>query len=202
MAMRSRRMCRSVAGSQWAPMSTMVSPSPTSTWPRVTRFRPLAARSSVDFPDPDSPMRTEISPRSTLKEASATPTTTPVCSAMSLRLPPPSSAASARATAALAARRPVLGANRMSTLRNSSAAPMGLACLVSRAADAIEHDGEEHDDEARLEAHADLYGIERAHHRYAQSPRTHEGGNHHHRQGQHDALGDAGEDGRCGTGQL
>ena len=122
MAMRSRRMRRSVAGSQLTPMSTMVSPSPTRTWPRVTRFRPLAARSSVDFPDPDNPMSTEISPRSTLREAFATPTTTPVFAAISARVPPASSAASACWMAALLARRPALAQKRMSTERNSSAA--------------------------------------------------------------------------------
>ena len=72
MATRRRRMRRSVAGSQVAPISTVASASATSTWPRVTRFSPLAARSSVDFPDPDSPMSTEISPRATASEAAAT----------------------------------------------------------------------------------------------------------------------------------
>jgi hypothetical protein len=37
----------------------------------------LAARSRVDLPEPDSPINTEISPRSTLKLAPATPTITP-----------------------------------------------------------------------------------------------------------------------------
>ncbi len=59
MAMRSRRILRSVAGSH-----------------------------------PDNPMRTEISTRSMLSEAFATPITTPVLVAMSLRLPPASRAGS------------------------------------------------------------------------------------------------------------
>src|SRR6202030_3752508 len=68
MATRSRRMRRICAVSQVA-TSMGESPARTRTWPRVTGFKPLAARSRVDLPEPDSPMRTEISPRSTQKDA-------------------------------------------------------------------------------------------------------------------------------------
>ena len=43
--------------------------------PAVGSIRPLIKRTSVDFPDPDSPMMQKISPRSTVKLAPATPMT-------------------------------------------------------------------------------------------------------------------------------
>ena len=67
--------CRDAAGaaspqSQLA-TSTCRSPSCTSTRPRVTRLSPLAARSSVDLPEPDRPISTEIWPCWTVRLALA-----------------------------------------------------------------------------------------------------------------------------------
>ena len=76
MATRSRRRRRICSVPQVA-TSMEDSPSRIHTEPRVTGFKPLAARSKVDLPEPDSPMSTEISPRATLKLAPATPTMTP-----------------------------------------------------------------------------------------------------------------------------
>ena len=76
------------------------------------------------MPDPDEPIRTEISPRATVREALATPMTTPVFSEISVRVPPASSAASACCMAAAAADGFARGANRISTVRNSSGALM------------------------------------------------------------------------------
>ena len=57
---------RSVASSQET-TSTILSPSRTSTWPRVTMLSRLTARSSVDLPEPDRPISTEISPSLTVE---------------------------------------------------------------------------------------------------------------------------------------
>src|SRR5258708_29199987 len=62
------------SGESQCATSMETSPSRTSTDPRVTVFNPFAARNNVDFPDPDNPMSTEISPRATLRLAPATPT--------------------------------------------------------------------------------------------------------------------------------
>ncbi len=74
--------------------------------------------------------------------------------------------------------------------------------LLFRPADAIQDDGEQHDGEARLEAHAHLHRVERAHHRHAESAGADQRRDHHHREAEHDALGDAGDDGAGGARQL
>ena len=112
-ATRSRRTRRMSAGEQ-AATSTTSSPPCTSTRPRVTGFRPFAARSSVDFPDPDKPISTEISPRATRRLASATPSTTPNLADISARVPPASRNSSALAMARRPSR-PSWRAKRMST---------------------------------------------------------------------------------------
>jgi hypothetical protein len=56
--------------------------------------------------------------------------------------------------------------------------------------------------ETRLEAHGDVHGIERPHHRLAQPVGADQGGDHHHRQTEHDALDDACHDGRQRVRQL
>jgi hypothetical protein len=71
----------------------------TSTDPRATGFSPLTARSSVDLPDPDRPIRTRISPSSTSSVQSCTPRTWVVAAWMSSRVPPASASGSARAGA-------------------------------------------------------------------------------------------------------
>jgi len=86
----------------------------------------LAARSSVDFPDPDNPMRTEISPRSTLSEAFATPTPRRFRGDLGAR-----AAGIQRRERLLdgyrACAAPALAQNRISTARNASAALMARA---------------------------------------------------------------------------
>ena len=82
MAMRFMRRRLSVAASQ-ATTSMAPAPSRTSTWPRVALLRPLTQRSSVDLPEPESPMSTQISPSSMASEAPATPSTWPVSARIS-----------------------------------------------------------------------------------------------------------------------
>ncbi len=94
-ATRSQRMWRSVFGSQWA-TSTIFSPSRTRIWPRLILFSPFTPRSSVDLPEPDNPISTQISPASTSSEQSATPSTLPVLSSIVWRSEPSSSSFSAR----------------------------------------------------------------------------------------------------------
>jgi hypothetical protein len=74
----------------------------------------LAARSSVDLPEPDNPISTEISPRATRSDAPATPTITPNLAWISARVSPASSAARA-SRMDLRPWRPDCRANRMST---------------------------------------------------------------------------------------
>jgi len=85
-----------VRSSQLATL-TCAAPSCSSTSPLLTRFNPLAARSSVDLPEPDNPTSTQIWPLSTRRLASNTPTMTPNWLAISERVPPSRSACSALA---------------------------------------------------------------------------------------------------------
>ena len=123
MAMDLRRTSRRVSALQLA-TSTKESPCRTRTSPRVTAFRPLAARKSVDLPEPDRPIRTEISPFLTVRFAPAEPSTTPVSVAMRARSAPPSKRARAflieGSREGARTRSPALG-NRMSTFLNSTA---------------------------------------------------------------------------------
>ena len=81
------RIRRRVWGSA-AVTLTIVSPSRTSTWPRTTGFSPFTARSSVDLPDPESPIRTRISPSATVSEQLWTPRTCLVWAWIWVRLRP------------------------------------------------------------------------------------------------------------------
>jgi hypothetical protein len=67
--------------------------------PRATGFSPFTARSSVDLPDPDRPIRTRISPSSTSSVQSWTPRTWVVAAWISSRVAPSSAMSSARAGA-------------------------------------------------------------------------------------------------------
>lgn len=58
-------------------LSSVRSWPPKRTCPAVGSDRPLSMRSSVDLPDPDSPMTTKISPGSTVKDASMTAAVVP-----------------------------------------------------------------------------------------------------------------------------
>ncbi len=119
-AMRPRRRRRRSSALQ-RPTSIGPFASLISTCPRVTALRPFAARMSVDLPDPDNPIITQISPGSMARLAPATPTTTPQAAAISSRLSP----ASSRASACCSARsplRPRSRGKRMSTPLNSIAA--------------------------------------------------------------------------------
>ena len=62
----------------------------TTTRPRAGRFKRFTARSSVDFPEPDRPISTQISPGATASVAPATPTTWPVSARISSRVRPAS----------------------------------------------------------------------------------------------------------------
>ncbi len=116
-----RRLRRRRSGAAQRATSSGPSVSATRTCPRVTGLRPLAARRSVDLPEPESPIITQISPGSIARFAPATPTMTPHSAEISSRVPPPSSLASAAASAP-APFLPRSRGNRMSTSLNSIAA--------------------------------------------------------------------------------
>ena len=67
------RRTRRRSASELLPTLQVQSPSKIRTSPRITGFRPLTARSSVDLPEPDSPISTRISPASTFSEQLCTP---------------------------------------------------------------------------------------------------------------------------------
>ena len=104
-----------------------------STPPRVTGFKPLAARRRVDLPEPERPMSTEISPRATLKLAPATPTMTPYLFWMSLRVAPPSERGQ-RVAQALASVAPGIGKQDIDVLEfhapSSSESPRSFGRLM------------------------------------------------------------------------
>src|ERR1700761_2900776 len=126
-----------------------MAPSPwrTSTLPRATLLRPLTARRIVDFPDPESPMRTQISLGSIERLTPAAPRTTPVDLRISSRVAPRSTIESASAC---------LSPNTMSPLSNTPADILRASSSLWVAEDAIEHDRQEHDRHAGLDAHRDV----------------------------------------------
>ena len=60
--------------------------SPISTWPAVGSISRVRHRTSVDLPEPDSPITTKTSPGATSKETSLTAAMQPVFSSISARL--------------------------------------------------------------------------------------------------------------------
>src|SRR6266478_235421 len=210
MEIRLRRSSRKTSPLQDA-TSTSSPPARTMTLPRVTVLRPLMQRSSEDLPEPESPISTRISPSLTKSEASWTATRLSVFSRIVSRPSPISSMASAAA-----ALRPKI----TSTCSNRTAlraAPAGSAALAGSALvlimgstlrrlgsdplpgalfeDAIEADGHDNDGDAGFDTQRNIALGECAHGRRAKPPGAHQGGNNHHGERQHDALGDACHDG-------
>src|SRR5690606_27918751 len=124
--------------------------------------------SSVDLPEPDRPISTQISPSLMVRLAPLTPITCPVASRISERSLPASS--SGRALAGCSPK-------TMSTLSKVTTSRAVVMSAPSRAAFAtphhpVENDGEHDDRQASLEAAADVHRVERPHHRLAQAIRT------------------------------
>ena len=91
---RERKSRRALASQEQT--STSRSPCATTTRPRAGLFKRLTARSSVDLPEPESPISTQISPGATASVAPATPTTWPVSARISSRVRPASRSGSTR----------------------------------------------------------------------------------------------------------
>ena len=77
-----------------------------------------------------------------------------------------------------------------------------LAAPVPIAAHAVEDDGEDDDGEAGFEAERDVDRVQRAHDGLAEAVGADQRRDDHHGEAQHDALGEAGHDGREGGRQL
>src|SRR5882757_7617828 len=172
MAMRLVRSILSSSALQWA---TSMAPAPlrTRTLPRATLLRPLTARRIVDLPEPDRPISTQISLGPIERLTPAAPRTTPVDLRMSSRVAPRSIIARAWAC---------LSPNTMSTLSKTTADISGASSSLRVAEDTIEHDRQEDDRHACLDAHRNVDCSQCAHHRYAESRRAYEGGDDDHRQ--------------------
>src|ERR1700733_5936064 len=164
-----------------------MAPSPwrTSTLPRATLLRPLTARRIVDLPDPERPIRTQISLGSMERVTPAAPRTTPVDLRISSRVAPRSTIERASAC---------LSPNTMSTLSKTTADILRASFSLGVAEDAIKHDRQEHARNATPDAHWNVDGSERAPPRHAKPRRANESRDDDHRQAQHDALGHAGHD--------
>src|ERR1700678_1538004 len=186
MAMRLVRSILSAWGLQWAtPIAPW--PLPTRTSPRATLLRPLTARRIVDLPDPESPIRTQISLGSMERLTPAAPRTTPAALRISSRGAPRSTIERASAC---------LSPNTMSTFSKTTADILRASFSLGVTEDAIEHDRQKHDRHASLDAHRDVDRSQRAHHGHPEARCANERSDDNHRQAQHDALGDAGHDGR------
>ena len=151
-----RRACvrssRSVSASQRGDVDHAGPRARRATAPRVTVLRPLTARSSVDLPEPERPISTQISP---------------ALDGEVMRRPRRARCRSRRgsrrgvAPASSSAQRPASGRSpkTMSTLSNCDGAASALPSRLPRRVagclqHAVEHDGEDDDGEAGLEAHA------------------------------------------------
>src|SRR6202034_1989962 len=154
-----------------------MAPSPwrTNTLPRATLLRPLTARRIVDLPDPERPIRTQISLGSIESVTPAAPRTTPVAFRISSRVAPRSTIESASAC---------LSPNTISTLSNTTADILRASFSLCVAEDASEHNRQEQDRYASLDAHSIVNGSERPHHRHAEPRRADESRDDDHRQAQ------------------
>src|SRR5882757_8258264 len=99
--------------------------------------------------------------------------------------------------------------NTLVTLRISILAMLGPPGGTGDAApsaetlrDPIEHNGQNDDADAGFQTLTDVEGLDSVEHPLTQAPRPDHGGNHHHRQGKHDGLVDAGHDARPRQRQL
>src|SRR5688572_5797879 len=197
MEMRLRRRRRSVSGSQLA-TSTCWLPSCTITLPRVTVFSPLTQRSSDDFPEPDRPISTRISPSLTKTEASWTATRQLVLSRIASRPSPLS-----RSATACGARWP----KTTSTFSKRMALLSGMVPLLYLAAGAllqhaIQNDRDDDDGEPGLDPERHIDRIEGAYDRLAKTAGPDQRRDDDHRHREHDALVDARHDRRQRRRQL
>src|SRR3984957_9775224 len=131
--------------------------------PRGTLLRQLTARRIVDLPDPDRPIRTQISLGSMESVTPAAPRTTPVDLRISSRVAPRSTIESASAC---------LSPNTMSTFSKTTADILRASSSLGVAEDAIEHDRQKHDRHASLDAHWNVDCPERAHHGHPEPRRA------------------------------
>src|SRR3990172_8428496 len=158
-------MRRKMDSAQWQTSTALPSSSLTKISPRVTLLSPFTPRSSVDLPDPDRPISTQISPTSMPREAPATPTTLPVCFKMVGRSAPSSRSLSARSGAL-----PKI----MSTLWNSTTFMAGSSLRngAGTLAHAIQHDGNNDDRQTSFKALSDVHRVQRTHDRLTQAVGT------------------------------
>ena len=150
MATRVVRKRRRVVASQRVRSTVSPLRSRTSTEPRLAWFSPFKQRNSVDLPEPDKPISTEISPSATARLQSAAPRTAPVASRISWRFLPASSRPSAAAGSL---------PNTTSTCRNSA---MGGALDRGSSmgfgfAEAVKDDGHDHDGQTGFKAVGNIH---------------------------------------------
>ena len=161
----------------------------TRTLPRTGRFRPLTARISVDLPEPERPISTRDLALADIERAIGdAEDRAAVFARISVRVAPWSSSASPS--------RGALAEDDVDVLEgDGGGAHFGAFSLAARRiadpADAVEDDGEHDDGEARLDAHRDVDGVERPHHRLAEAVGADQRRDHHHGEAEHDALREA-----------
>jgi hypothetical protein len=114
--------------------------------PRATLLRPLTARSSVDLPEPDKPISTEISPSLTVRLAPAAPSTAPVLARMSAREAPAIDHAPAPGG--------FVAEDDVDVLEFDGDAHFFAPAVTASAA--VENDGQHDDGETRLDAERDV----------------------------------------------
>ena len=148
--------CAARAASSASQVATSTTPPPcaTSTSPRATLLSPLTARSSVDLPEPERPISTQISPLLD-GEVDAGGAKDVAGRGEDLVARPPGVDQRAAASSASVAEDDVDVAELDRDLSPASCAVISrLAAPFRLLEDAVEHDGEEDDGEAGLEAHA------------------------------------------------
>ena len=185
------RSRRKVAWSQ-VTTSTVLSPSLTSTWPRDTTFSRLTARSNVDLPEPDRPISTEISP-SLHGQAGAGAAQHIAGLLEDLR--------AGGAGVDHRQRSGLVGAEDDIDVLEIDGDGHFLPPTAMRVI-AVEHDGEHDDGQARLKPEVDAARAERPVDFSAEAAGADQRREHHHRQRQHDALGETRHDGGQRRGQF
>ena len=158
--------------------------------PSVGSISRLRWRISVDLPEPDRPITTKVSPRSTEIETSSRASTFLVFARSSSLLIP------ARTSCERLLRRGAEDLGEMPCLDQGHRGQLltltvGLEAPAEGLAGAVEDDGEEHDGEPADQPGAGIVPLKADQHRLADAAGADHRGDHHHRQRHHHGLVDA-----------
>src|SRR5690606_34768386 len=182
--------------SRFFPYFTMFSPS-TVIRPRVGRLSRLRQRIRVDFPLPDNPMITKISPRFTSKETSRTPTVWPAFFKISSFDAPSSSRCSTDS-----GRGPKTLVTFSTMISAMALLLFEVVAIGNALGDSVDDNRQNHEGQPGLKPAVDIHPVDGDQHFHSEPLGPDQGSDHHHRQRHHGGLVDSRHDGGKGLRKL